>query len=164
MLNISMSKKMMKTLLWLFIIASTTYSNDNDKYIGYWLLPNKKVIIEIKKDNNQYAGYVRWLKEKVYPKGDKMEGLEQIDRNNPSDALKNRKVMNLQVVGDMIKNADNNLVNGWVYDSWNGKKYYGSAKIIDDNHIKLKGSLDKWNILGYSMIIERVDLKEFDNN
>lgn len=150
-------------VLFIFITLSIYAENDADEYLGYWLLPNKKVIIEIQKDDNdKYVGHVRWLKEKVYPKGDKMEGLDQVDRNNPDDALKTRKVMGLQVVGELIKNHDNRLVDGWVYDSWNGKKYYGSAKVIDHNHIKLKGSIDKWNIIGYSMIIERVDLSHYE--
>lgn len=163
MLNILKLNKIIKNLFVIFFISFVTYGeNIGDDYLGYWLLPNKKVVIEIVKDeNDKYVGYVRWLKESVYPIGDIMEGKEQIDRNNPDIFLRQRKVMGLQVVGDLIKNENNQLIDGWVYDTWNGKKYYGFAKIIDHNHIKLKGSIDKWNIIGYSMIIERVDIADY---
>lgn len=130
-----------------------------DPYVGYWEMPDKKVIIEIKKINQEYVGYVRWLKDLKYPKGDSMEGKEQIDRNNPDKNLKNRKVMNLQVVGGLKLNKKGNAItDGWIYDSWNGKKYYGAARVIDENTLNLKGSLDPWGVLGYSMKVKRVQL------
>ena len=130
-----------------------------DPYIGYWEMPDGKVVIEIKKVNQEYVGYVRWLKDLVYPEGDPMEGIEQIDRKNPDSSLRNRKVMGLQVVGGLkLNKQETSLVDGWIYDSWNGKKYYGSAKEIDGNTLSLKGSIDPWGILGYSMKVKRIEL------
>ena len=37
----------------------------------------------------------------VYGKGDKEEGVEQHDRNNKNSDLKSRKVLGLQVVGEL---------------------------------------------------------------
>lgn len=116
-------------------------SYGKDLYLGYWLLPNEKVIIEIKKENLEYIGYVRWLKDRVYPEKDKMAGQEQIDRKNPNKNLR--------------KGSDNKLIGGWIYDSWNGKMYYGTASILDEDTLNLKGSFDKWGILGYTMKIKR---------
>lgn len=95
-------------LFFIFFNFLTFGSETNDPYLGYWLLPNEKVIIEIQKNNDEYVGYVRWLKEARYPSGDKMEGVEQIDRNNPNPLLRNRKVLNLQVIGGMKKNKEIN--------------------------------------------------------
>ena len=122
-------------------------------------MPDGKVIIQIEKVNKEYVGYVRWLKDLTYPADDPMEGIEQIDRKNPNSSLRNRKVMDLQVVGGLKLNKQGtSLVDGWIYDSWNGKKYYGSAKVIDDNTLSLKGSIDPWGVLGYSMKVKRVQL------
>lgn len=153
----------MKKIIFLFIFLSfNIFSQEiHDPYIGYWLLPNQKVIIEIQKRENEYIGHVHWLKDFKYPVGDKMEGMEQIDRNNPNPILRNRKVLNLQVIGKLIKNEKNQLVNGWVYDSWNGKTYYGSATILDNKTLKLKGSIDKFGILSYSFKIKKVNLKDY---
>ncbi|WP_297431836.1 DUF2147 domain-containing protein [uncultured Cetobacterium sp.] len=139
------------------IIVSQLFSKD--PYTGYWEMPDGKVIIQIEKVNKEYVGYVRWLKDLTYPKGDPMEGIEQVDRKNPNSNLRNRKVINLQVVGGLKLNKQGtSLEDGWIYDSWNGKKYYGSAKVIDDNTLSLKGSIDPWGVLGYSMKVKRVQL------
>ena len=139
------------------IIVSQLFSKD--PYTGYWEMPDGKVIIQIEKVNKEYVGYVRWLKDLTYPKGDPMEGIEQVDRKNPNSNLRNRKVINLQVVGGLKLNKQGtSLEDGWIYDSWNGKKYYGSAKVIDDNMLSLKGSIDPWGVLGYSMKVKRVQL------
>ncbi|WP_410208504.1 DUF2147 domain-containing protein [Fusobacterium sp.] len=166
MLNILKNNKVYIIILMFFSLFIYSYCEENnDTYIGYWLLPNNKVIVEIQKnEDDTYVGYVRWLKEKFYPEEDKMAGEEQVDRNNPDKEFRTRKVINLQVVGDLKRKENNELAGGWIYDSWNGKKYYGCAKIIDKNHIKLKGSIDKWNLFGYSMIIKRVDLTEYEKN
>ncbi|MGL5088690.1 MAG: DUF2147 domain-containing protein, partial [Cetobacterium sp.] len=56
---------------------------------------------------------------------------------------------------------ENKLVGGWIYDSWNGKKYYGSAQLIDENTLKLRGAFDKYGIIGYSMIVKRVASQDY---
>lgn len=147
-----------KIMMLLFLCFTVVFS---DEFEGDWMIPSGKTVIRIVKKGEEYSGYVVWLKEKEYPKGDKMEGLEQIDRKNPNSKLRNRKVIGLQVVGDMRQDPKNpNVISGgWVYDSWNGKKYYGQAKIIDKNTLALKGSLDKWGVFGYSQECKRVNLK-----
>ncbi len=145
------------SIILFLVIVSQLFSKD--PYVGYWEMPDGKVIIQIEKVNKEYVGYVRWLKNLTYPEGDPMEGIEQIDRKNPNSSLRKRKVMDLQVVGGLKLNKQGtSLVDGWIYDSWNGKKYYGSAKVIDDNTLSLKGSIDPWGVLGYSMKVKRVQL------
>lgn len=148
---------MIKKLLIIFFLGFSTLLC-NSRFEGYWMIPSGKTIIKIEKKDEKYIGFVVWLKDFKYPEGDKMYGLEQIDRNNPEPKLRNRKVLGLQVVGDMVLDKDNKniLQGGWVYDSWNGKYYYGEVKLISPNIISLKGSIDKWGILGFSQKCQRV--------
>lgn len=154
----------MKKLIlgFMFLMASLIFAQDG--YIGYWMMPEEKFIIHIEKlENNEYIGHVAWLKYPYYPKGDKMEGIEQYDRNNPDKTMRvqSRKVMGLEVVGELFEDG-NKLKGGWIYDSWNGKMYHGSAKLLDKNTLKLRGSFDKWGILGLSQKAKRVvDLKKY---
>lgn len=149
----------MKKIGLIFLFSMFLYAEDS--FLGYWEFENKKVIVEIVKEEEEYKGYVRWLKESVYPEGDSMEGKEQIDRNNPDILLRNRKVLGLKVVGGLkYDKKQEKLVNGWIYDSWNGKYYYGEAKLLDKNNIKLRGSVDKYGIIGISQKIKRVDKKD----
>lgn len=149
----------MKKIGLIFLFSMFLYAEDS--FLGYWEFENKKVIVEIVKEEEEYKGYVRWLKESVYLEGDSMEGKEQIDRNNPDILLRNRKVLGLKVVGGLkYDKKQEKLVNGWIYDSWNGKYYYGEAKLLDKNNIKLRGSVDKYGIIGISQKIKRVDKKD----
>lgn len=144
-------------LLILPLFSTEKKQNYPDIFSGYWITPDKKVVIEIKKENNIYVGFVKWLKDPSYPKGDSMEGVIQYDRNNPDENLRERKVLGLQVIGNLVLSEDQKkLKNGWIYDSWNGRLYYGSAEFINKNLLKLRGSIDSFGILGYSMYVERV--------
>ncbi|MEG0426113.1 hypothetical protein, partial [Cetobacterium sp.] len=65
----------MKKLVFYLFFLITIFSYTQDPYVGYWEMPDKKVVIQIEKINNEYVGYVRWLKDPVYPKGDPMQGV-----------------------------------------------------------------------------------------
>lgn len=152
----------MKKIILGFMFLMTSLIFAQDGYIGYWMMPKGKFIINIEKiKDNEYIGHVVWLKDLYYPKGDKMEGVEQYDRNNPDKSLRveSRKVMGLLVVGELFE-KDNKLQGGWIYDSWNGKMYHGSAKLLDENTLKLRGSFDRWGILGLSQKAKRVENPE----
>jgi len=152
----------MKKIILGFMLLMTSLIFAQDGYIGYWMMPKGKFIINIEKiKDNEYIGHVVWLKDLYYPKGDKMEGVEQYDRNNPDKSLsvESRKVMGLLVVGELFE-KDNKLQGGWIYDSWNGKMYHGSAKLLDENTLKLRGSFDRWGILGLSQKAKRVENPE----
>ncbi|WP_320046185.1 DUF2147 domain-containing protein [uncultured Ilyobacter sp.] len=140
----------------IFIILSIKIMGNS--FEGYWLIPSGKTIIRITQENNEFSGHVVWLKDPLYPEGDPMEGEIQIDRKNPDLLLRKRKVLGLKVVGNMQLDPENSnvLKGGWVYDSWNGKKYYGKAELSEDNLLKLRGSLDPWGIVGYSQKCTRV--------
>lgn len=154
----------MKKMILGFMLLITSLTFAQDGYIGYWMMPKGKFIIHIEKTvNDEYIGQVAWLKDLYYPEGDKMEGIEQYDRNNPDKTMRveSRKVMGLPVVGELFE-KDGKLEDGWIYDSWNGKMYHGSAKLLDENTLKLRGSFDKWGILGLSQKAKRVvDLKKY---
>ena len=147
-----MKKRILSNILVLCLVVMV-----NTGYEGHWIMDDEKFMIHIVKNQDGiYEGYVDWLKYPTYPEGDKMEGMEQFDRNNDDESLRDRKILGLQNVGDLKMDEDGRLKGGWVYDTWNGNMYYGSAKLLDDDTLSLKGSLDKWGILGYSMKSHRV--------
>jgi len=156
---------MKRLILIFYILAGVLSFAVEDLYVGYWMMPDEKFVIEIEKEGDIYVGYVRWLKEQVYPAGDSMEGIEQRDRNNPDINLRDRRVMGLQVVGDLyLYEDDGELKGGWIYDSWNGHMYHGSASLVEKDTLKLKGSIDRYGIIGYSMKAKRVKRKKTFNS
>lgn len=149
---------MIRKILFLFLfltISILSFANSKG-FEGYWIMPDGKFIIKIDKETTgEYVGHVAWLKNKVYPKGDKEAGIEQHDRKNDNPKLRDRKVLGLKVVGNLYE-KNGKLQNGYVYDSWNGNMYYGSAKLDGDDTLLLKGSLDRFGIFGLTQKAKRV--------
>ncbi len=142
-------------LILCFITSTSIFAEKN--FEGYWKIPSGKSIIHIVKEGNSYSGYVVWLKEPKYPKNDKEAGQPKRDRLNSDKSLQNRKVLGLKVAGDLVLDGETKLKNGWVYDPFHGKRYLGTAEIIDDNTVRIRGSLDKGGILGYTMQCTRIN-------
>ena len=83
-------------LLFLLFFTLNTFSFAEKTFVGYWKIPSGKSIIHIVKDGNSYSGYVVWLKEPTYPKGDKQAGQPKKDRFNPDASLQGRNVLGLK--------------------------------------------------------------------
>lgn len=155
--------KRLLIILMLVLSAGIAYGMDGsvDPFEGYWKTKDGNFILKIERNSgNTYNGRTVWLKNPNFPEGDRDEGKVQTDRNNPDPNLRDRRVLGLQIVGG-LKLEDNKLKGGWVYDSWHGKKYYGSARVENDNLLKLRGSMDKLGILGYTMKAYRVPMEEY---
>ncbi len=155
-----MKKQSIFFLLFIFF-TQMTFSLSNDDFIGYWKIPSGKSIIKIVKENNEFVGYVVWLKEPFYRKGDKEAGKEKHDRNNPDEHFRDRKVIGIKVAGDLVHDTNTKLKNGWVYDPFNGKKYVGTAEIINKNTVRLRGSIDKKSIIGYTQECKKINPKDY---
>lgn len=155
--------KRLLVILILVLVSGPTYGTNNsaDPFEGYWKTSDGNFILKIERDSSAiYSGRVVWLKNLTFPEGDRDEGRVQTDRNNPDPVLRNREVLGLQIAGD-LKLENDKLKGGWVYDSWHGRKYYGSARLKNENLLKLRGSMDKFGVLGYTMKAYRVPRKEY---
>ncbi len=158
-----MSIRNLKLLLGIFFLLSiqNIFSLNIDDMVGYWKIPSGKSIIKIVKEGNSFSGYVVWLKESFYPKNDRDAGKEKYDRHNPDKTLRNRKVIGLKVAGNLIPENQTKLKNGWVYDPFHGKRYRGTAEIISKNIIRIRGSLDKNSVFGYTQECRRINPKDY---
>ena len=147
-------------LIFVFLIQNV-FSLSNDDVVGYWKIPSGKSIIKIIKECDSYSGYVVWLKEPVYDKKDKEAGKIKRDRYNPDVNLRNRSVIGLKVAGELVPENNTKLKNGWVYDPFHGKKYTGTAEIIDYNTVRIRGSFDKNSIFGLTQECKRVNPADY---
>lgn len=156
----------MKKILMIYMLLSLVvfgYSTDSklDRFEGYWKMEDGNFILEIEKDDNGiYNGHTVWLKNPTFPKGDKDEGKLQVDRNNCDPELRDRPVLGLEIISGFRLHGEK-LSDGWIYDSWHGNRYYGSASIEDKDTLNLKGSVDKFGILGHTMKAYRVKPSEY---
>ena len=121
-----------------------------DKVVGYYLTyddetgKEKSQIRIYKASNGKYEGEIVWLKEPHYT-----DGKEKVDKNNPEDKLKSRKVMGLKLLKDFTyDSSENEWSGGSIYNPTSGKTYSSYMK-LEGNKLQVRGYIGKsWMGLG----------------
>lgn len=123
------------TLLSLFLIVAslTAIAQNKDAIVGKWLNPTGEGQIEIYKKGDKFFGKLAWIKEP------NLNGKPKMDTNNPEANLKNRALLNLEILKNFIF-EDGKWTDGTIYDPKSGKTY--------SCNMSLKGN-DVLNIRGY---------------
>lgn len=127
-----------KSLL-LFTIISLPFHSliANDKIVGIWLTQDSDSKVEIyKSEDGSYYGKIIWLKRLLE------NGKPRIDKNNPKEEMRNRKLMGLKILdGIKYDESDKEWNNGTIYDPRTGNTY--------KCYMWFDGSDQKLNIKGY---------------
>lgn len=121
-----------------------------DKVVGYYLTyddetgKEKSQIRIYKASNGKYEGEIVWLKEPHYT-----DGKEKVDKNNPEDKLKSRKVMGMKLLKDFTyDSSENEWSGGSIYNPTSGKTYSSYMK-MEGNKLQVRGYIGKsWMGLG----------------
>ncbi|MDY0343442.1 MAG: DUF2147 domain-containing protein [Lentimicrobium sp.] len=141
----------------LFLPSTMKAQAKADKVIGYWLTlseetgkPNSQVKIS-KGTNGKYYGEIVWLKDAV-----EANGKEKLDKNNPEDKLKSRKLIGLRILNDFTYDvSENEWSGGSIYNPTTGKTYNSYMK-VDGNKLNLRGYIGKaWMGLGKTAVWTR---------
>ena len=121
-----------------------------DKVVGYYLTyddetgKEKSQIRIYKASNGKYEGEIVWLKEPRYA-----DGKEKMDKNNPEDKLKSRKVVGMKMLKDFTFDAKaDEWAGGSIYNPTSGKTYNSFMK-MEGNKLQVRGFVGKsWMGLG----------------
>lgn len=139
----------MKKLLFsltLILLASTLYSQTEERVKGYWLTEEGTSQIWIyKARNGKYYGKIVWLDE---PNED---GAPKKDKENPDESLRDKPLMGLLILkGFEFDNKEKEWENGTIYDPKNGKTYdcYMWFENGDYNNLKIKGYVMGMRFIG----------------
>lgn len=103
---------------------------------GVWLIETKDAQIELFDCDSKICGKVVWLKEPNNP-----DGSPRLDKDNPDAALRSRPLMGHQNVWGMTEVAPGEWEDGSVYDAESGNTYKGEMKLVDADHLKLRGCI-----------------------
>ncbi len=130
-------------VLILFVIAysSVNAQSKADKIIGTYEAISEETqnvshIKIYKASNGKYYGEIIWLKNAKEP-----DGKEKLDKNNPDEKLRSRKILGLKMLNGFVYDASENEWNsGTIYNPATGKTY--------NSYIKFDGP-DKLHIRGY---------------
>jgi uncharacterized protein (DUF2147 family) len=134
----------------------TTYPDDGFKpslVCGKWQSADKDLVVEVYTYKNTYKAKIVWFSGGV-SKAKPMETITDI--KNPNPALRNRKVLGLNVVEDLKYNPESKTwESGKIYEVQSGK-YWNAAAYIDDNGLlKVKGYW-KIKLIGRTMTFKRI--------
>ena len=120
--------------------SMNTFAQSTDSIIGQWYTQEGTSIVEISRCNDVYCGTIVWLKN---PKDE--EGKDKIDKNNPDELLRKRKIMGLKILWGFKYKNNNTWEDGKIYDPKNGKTY--SCKMtLEENQLKVRG------FIGFSLL------------
>lgn len=111
-----MIRKLITSIIVVLLTTFATKAANPDKILGIWLTQDKDSKVEIIKKDNLYYGRIIWLKEPLE------NGLPILDKNNPSDKLKSRQVIGLNILNKLVFDK-NEWNNGEIYDPKKGKTY-----------------------------------------
>lgn len=121
-----------------------------DKVVGYYITyddetgKEKSQLKIYKTSSGKYEGKIVWLKDPLYA-----DGKEKVDKNNPDDKLKTRKIIDLLMLKDFTYDASaNEWSGGSIYNPSSGKTYNSYMK-LDGNKLHVRGYIGKaWMGLG----------------
>ncbi len=103
--------------------------------VGIWYDDTGKGAVEIKPCGAKLCGYIVWLKEPISSK----TGKPLVDANNPEALGRSRPICGLQILGNLARQSDGSLDDGWVYDPKVGKSYDAALEVEGKTQLKLTG-------------------------
>lgn len=107
-----------------------------DVILGRWAADDKSLVVDVYKDKGQYKAKMVWFKNEDTSKA--MD--EWTDKHNPDKNLRNRKLIGMDVVKDLIyEPKSNSWEHGSIYDAKSGKYWSASASLSKDGLLKVTG-------------------------
>lgn len=143
--------------LFLFFLTGFSFApaanNDPDAICGKWTSAEKTITIQIYRDGNTYKGKMVWFKNKDQSKA--MD--EWTDKHNPNPALRNRKLIGMEVLYGLQYDAKSDTwEKGKIYVAETGKEWNAAAVLKTKDQLVLSGYW-KVKFLGKDMILNRVN-------
>lgn len=106
-----------------------------EQICGKWESSEKNLVVYVYRENDKFMAKILW-----FNANDGRPMNSWTDRNNPNEALRNRKIVGMSVLSDLTYNAkSNSWENGTIYDAKHGHEWDASAYINEEGMLKVKG-------------------------
>lgn len=103
--------------------------------LGQWLTEGGKSRVEISQCGAKLCGTIVWLKEPLDE-----DGKEKVDKNNPEDALKDRRILGLKLLNGFVPDDEPGVwVKGTIYNPEDGDTYKCTMRLTDEGNLKVRG-------------------------
>jgi len=129
-----------------------------DGIVGDWLVKSADAVIRIQRHGALYNGTIIWQLHDTYgpEDGPELNGKIVTDRRNPDPALRSRPLDGLLLIWDLHYDAEQQeWTGGRVYDADDGHTFRCQMRLIDPDHLKLRGYVGI-SLLGESTVWTRV--------
>lgn len=124
-----------------------------ERIIGKWISAQKNCIVQVYKNGNEFGAKLLWFDDSDNPL---KPMITRTDYKNPNAALRNRKLIGMDVVDNLTYNpATNSWENGLIYDANSGHTWSSAAFITNEGLLKVTGYWH-FKFLGRTMIFKRV--------
>ena len=121
-----------------------------DPAFGYWLVENRRAIIELHPCGPMACGRIVWLAEPFDANGD-----PKTDMNNPDPAMRHRTLCGLPLIRGLAADAPGAWQDGEIYNSQDGRSYSVKISRGSDDRLEVRGFLGI-SLLGRSQHWTRV--------
>lgn len=134
-----------------FAAEQLTATEEADAILGEWnTAPGDHGFgtVKIEKVNGKFKGTIVSLSEPNYPADDEegMGGQPKLDRNNPSNSLKTKPIIGLELLKGFEYAGKGKWKNGTIYDPENGKTYKCKITFEDKDTLNVRG------YIGFSLL------------
>lgn len=128
-------------VLTFWLLSASIALANAENVTGRWITADGRALIEIYHCAAKICGRVAWLRDSYFPADDRegMSGKPRTDRKNPNHELRNRRVIDLQIMEGFTRDGDNRWEQGTIYDSDTGSTYRSRLKLIAPNRLELHG-------------------------
>jgi uncharacterized protein (DUF2147 family) len=105
----------------------------NPPILGRWVTDKNDLVVEVYQIGAEYRGRIVWVSDKSGTQG-------RLDEKNPNVALRNRRVVGMDVLDGLTSSNDaNSWENGHIYDATSGKTWSATARLEDPETLVVRG-------------------------
>jgi uncharacterized protein (DUF2147 family) len=120
-------------LFFLSLVSINIFAAENeDDILGVWANSSNKAHIQIFKQNDKFYGKIIWLKTP-----NDVTGKPKVDKNNPDENARNKRILGLVVLRD-FKYDDDEWKHGKIYNPEDGKEYKSYIE-FDGKDLSVRG-------------------------
>jgi uncharacterized protein (DUF2147 family) len=113
-----------------------SFAHNPDDIVGYWMNSQNTLKVQVYKVGTEYCGKIVWFEDAHYKA--KMNDCK--DEMNPDPALRERKVLGMEVLTNLHYDADgDNWEGGNIYDSNSGHTYDSVVNMNTASTISVTG-------------------------
>jgi uncharacterized protein (DUF2147 family) len=107
-----------------------------DQICGKWTTQEKNLTVEVYRESGEFKAKIIWFKN-----DDNSKTMEEwTDKHNPDKAMRDRKILGMNVVKDLVyEPKSNSWEHGSIYDAKNGRYWDASAYLTKDGLLKVTG-------------------------